>query len=163
MLDWRSAESQAHQSHLSVFTCTDFSTASFDEDVGFEYDDYPWEVEVQNHIHELRPPEYPPDFLLVGYDDAGLAAVVEMRVRPLDRHCFISTVAVANRVSRRGLAGEAIDQVHKVLDRYQINADYIVDAWIDPRNWAAKSVFEKRGYVHVEMRHTYEVWSQKFA
>lgn len=161
VLDWHSARS-AHRSDLSVFRCTDPGTVTFDEESGFACHDYPWEFEVQEHINSLHPPLHPPYFLLVGYDNVGLAAVIEMRVWEFDRHCFVNALAVAHRVSGNGLAGEALDLARRVLEKYGITSDYVIEGLVDVDNWAAKSVFGRRGFVHVEMRDGYEVWAQKF-
>lgn len=160
MLDWHSAD-RTHRADLRRFRCTDPATTTFDDERGFVCHDAPWEFEVQQYINELIPPAFVPEFLLVGYDEVGLAAVIEMRVFEFDRYCFISAVAVAHRVSGSGLAGTAIDLVHNVLSKYGLDADYFVEARIDPENDAAKRVFARRGYSCIDHYGMYEVWARK--
>lgn len=160
-LDWHSAGS-THRSHLSAFRCTLPDHGYFDEEEGFVCHDYPWELEVQEFINSLRPPVYPPEFLLVGYDEGGLAAVLSMRVARLDRYGFIQAVAVAQRCSGNRLAGEAIGVAAHVMGKHGFESDFLVQARIDPRNLAAKSAFTRSGYEHVGMAHGFETWARSF-
>lgn len=162
MLDWDSAKTQEHRAHLSVFRCASPESADWDEETEEFLHDYPWEIEVQDHINRLRVPAHVPEYLLVGYDGAKLVAVLELRVHPLERFCFISAVAVAHTHSGNGLAGEAIDLVHRVMSKYGIESDYVVQARVDPDNHAAQSVFAGRGYENLGMAHGYQTWSRLF-
>lgn len=161
MLEWHSATAE-HRSHLTSFRCTNPPYPRTDEETGEEFHDYPWELEVQRHVNRLRPPLTTPSFLLLGFDDATLAAVLEVIVAPLDRFCFIPTLAVAQDRSRNGLAGEALDLVTKVMQKYEFEDDYAVQARIDPYNYAAKSVFAGRGYQELELRNGYETWGRLY-
>jgi hypothetical protein len=129
VLDWHSAKRQDHRSYLSVFSCTDPASVTFDDEYGPQWEDYPWEFEVQQHINQLSVPARPPAFLLLGYDDEGLAAVIEMLVYDLDRYCFICAVAVAHRVSGKGVCGEALDLAPKVMSKYGYESDFVVEGW----------------------------------
>lgn len=160
VLDWHSAK-DSHRSHLSAFRCTLPEHGYFDEDEGFVCHDYPWELEVQNHIQSCRPVT-PPHFLLVGYDDVGLAAVIVLQVAPLDRHCFIEAVAVAQRVSGNGLVQEAIARASHVMSKYGFASDFLVTARIDPRNVSAQSAFTKAGFEHIESRSGFELWARRY-
>lgn len=146
---------------LRSFRCTD-SSPWVDEDTGEECHEYPWELEVERHINDWRPPAHPPNFLLLGYDGSGLASVIEMIVNPVGGHCFIPAIAVAHRVSRRGLAGEALATTAEVMALYGIQTDYVVEGRIDPNNWAAKSAFTGQGFRAVESLNGYEVWARKY-
>ncbi|MFC5791973.1 hypothetical protein EDM22_12350 [Agromyces tardus] len=162
MLDWHSA-TQDHRNDLSLFRCTDPATVSFDEERGFECHDFPWELRVQDHINtELIPPLHAPSFLDLGFDEDGLAAVVEMTVSEFDRGCFIHTLAVAHRVSGRGIAGEAIDRAPILLARYDISRDFIVEGLIDRDNIAAQSAFGRHGFEHSGYRNGCERWARLY-
>lgn len=161
MLAWHSAK-QEHRSDLGRFRCTDPASITFDDDTGPQCEDYPWEFEVEQHINRLNVPAHPPSFLLVGYDDVGLAAVIEMQVYQLDRYCFVSAVAVAHRVSGNGLCGEALDRVPQVMAKYGFENDFTVEGLVDVDNYAAKSAFERRGYEFSGMRNGYERWGRLF-
>lgn len=124
--------------------------------------DYPWELEVQDYVRDLRPQVCPPDFLLVGMDESGLASVLSMRVAPLDRFAFIGAVAVAQRVSGQGLASEAISKVAAVMSKYGMESDYLVSARIDRNNLAAKSAFTKSGFQLVGNHEDLEEWGRSF-
>jgi hypothetical protein len=150
------------RSALRGFRCADPADSTFDDERGFECHTAPWEFEVQEWIARLDPPLSPPDFLLLGSDDTGLAAVLCVRVQHLDRYCYIAAVGVAHRMSGRGLAGEALDRVHGLMEGYGFRGDYLVDALIDVDNSAAQSSFAGRGYVPVGREGRYERWASMF-
>ncbi|HKT57904.1 MAG TPA: hypothetical protein VJR25_14160 [Microbacterium sp.] len=161
-LDWHSA-TREHRAHLSSFSCTLPDHGYFDEDEGFVCHDYPWELEVQEFIRGMHPKVAAPDWLLVGYDDDGLAAVLAMRVSPFDRYAFIQAIGVAQRASGNGLAGEAITIAPQVMGTfYKMRSDFIVQARIDPMNFAAKSVAERAGFDHIGSDYTYETWTKRY-
>ncbi|GGH44902.1 GNAT family N-acetyltransferase [Microbacterium album] len=162
VLDWRNASGSQHRAHLSVFRCTQPEDSTYDEDSGLETHDYPWEYEVQDYVRRRHVPAHPPEFLLLGYDDKGLAAVIEIKVSEFDRFCFIAAVAIAQRVSGRGLAAEALARVHNVMTAYRITSNYTAMARIDPDNWPAKSAFAKQGYEYLEIQEGYELWARNF-
>ncbi|MEO2132741.1 GNAT family N-acetyltransferase [Microbacterium sp.] len=158
MLDWHSA-TEKHRSHLSAFSCTLPDHGYFDDEEGFVCHDYPWELEVQDYVRSHKPPVHPPEFLLVGYDDVGLAAVLKMRVNRLDGYALIQAVAVAQRASGQGLASEAIAQAERVMRKYNLN-DFVVAARIDPRNHAAKSAFTSAAYSYDRTEDGFDVWNR---
>lgn len=158
MLEWHSATSE-HRTALSTFRCADPANSTFDEERGWEAHDAPWEFEVQEHLNALNPPLSPPSFLLVGFDELGLAATIELHVSRLDRLCFVAAVGVAHRASGQGLGGEAVDQVHRVMVKYGFLSDYWLAARIDPDNSAAQSVFESRGFTVTGTNGRYENWA----
>lgn len=160
-LDWHSATA-AHRSDLTRFQCADPAYAWFDEDEGVPRHELPWEFEVQQHIQSYHPPAHAPEFLLVGYDPVGLAAMIEMRVAPFDRYCFIAAVAVAHRVSGHHLAGEALDLVPHVMSKYGFASNFVVQARIDPENYAAQSAFTSSGYRFMEVDRGYQTWAREF-
>jgi ribosomal protein S18 acetylase RimI-like enzyme len=84
------------------------------------------------------------------------------RVRHLDRYCYIAALGVAHRVSGRGLAGEALDQVQVLMADYGFRSDFLVDALIDAENSAAQSAFSGRGYVVVGEEGRYSRWARMF-
>lgn len=100
--------------------------------------------------------------MLLGYDEVGLAAAIEMIVNHLGSYCFVPAMAVAHRVSRRGLAGEALSTIAEVMALYDIRGDYVVEGFVDPNNWAAKSVFQGQGFREVEFRDRFEVWARRY-
>lgn len=161
MLDWRNATSD-DRPKLRDFHCADPANVTFDEENGFECHDAPWEFEVQEWIRALNPPVAVPNFIFLGFDEVGLAAVIYFVVYPFDRYCYIPAIGVAHRVSGQGLAGEALDRVHNLMRKYDINHDYLVDALIDKDNTAAHSAFAARGYQEVGMQGRYEKWAQQF-
>lgn len=161
VLEWHSATAE-HRSHLTSFRCTYPPYPRIDEETGEEFHDYPWELEVQRHINRLRPPLSPPGFLLLGFDEGALAALLEVIVTPLDRFCFIPTLAVAHDRSRNGLAGEALDLVERVMQKYDFADDFVVQARIDPDNHSAKSVFAGRKYAKLEFLNGYETWGRLY-
>lgn len=166
MLDWCNATTPTHRAHLSVFRCTDPESSRLVEDeFGEEYEEheFPWEFLVQDRINHYRVPVAPPTFLLVGYDDVGLAAVIELTVKEFDRYCYIHTLAVARRVSRRGIAGEAIALAEHLLEKYKITHDFTIEARIDPLNEYAKRAFTKAGFQFVEDFFEYERWGRVVA
>lgn len=163
MLDWCNATTPAHRAHLSVFRCTDPESSRLIEDeYGEEREehDYPWEFLVQDRINHLHVPAHPPNFVLMGYDSIGLAAVIELTVKEFERYCFIRAVAVAHRVSGQGFAGEAIALADHVLEKYHVTRDFTVEARIDPLNDAAKRAFTKAGFEYVEDFFEYERWGR---
>lgn len=161
MLEWHSATAE-HRSHLASFRCTYPAFATVDEETGEESHEYPWELEVQRHINHLRPPLAHPSFLLLGFENDSVAALIELIVTPLDRFCFIPTVAVDHTRSGNGLAGEAIDRVGNVMAKYDFRDDFVVQARIDPNNFAAKSAFAGRGFADLEMANGYETWGRLY-
>ena len=163
MLEWHNAKTQVHRSNLSVFRCASPEAATWDEEEEVYHHDFPWEIEVQEHFNGISVPAHRPEFLLVGYDGDTLVAVIELRVTEFERHCFIAAVAVAHAYSGNGLAGEAIDLAQRVMAKYGITSDFVVEALIDRDNYAAQSAFGKRGFEEVGARNGYQVWARLFA
>lgn len=157
-LDWCNARTPSHRSNLSVFRCTDPEGSHFDDETGVETHDCPWEFEVQDHIRRLHVPAHPPEFLLLGYDSEGLAAVLEMKVWPLDRFGFIRVIAVAQRAKGRGFGSETIEVAHRLMQKHQIVDDYYIETRIDPDNQASKSLFERNSFSFLFMEKDYEQW-----
>lgn len=147
---------------MRVFICEDPETVTRDFELDLEHHAAPWQWEVQKHVRKMNPPAYPPEFVYVGYDDDGLAAVIEMRVNPSDYEVFVAALAVAHRTSRHGLAGEALERVSVVADRYEWSEGWVGLALIDPRNTAAKTAFEKAGFAHEDDDGPYERWRRDF-
>jgi hypothetical protein len=161
-LVWHSAK-QEHRQHLSAFSCTLPDHGYFDDEEGFVCHDYPWELEVQDFIRSLHPPAHTPEFLLLGYDEDGLAAVLAMRVAKFDRYALIQAVGVAQRVSGQRLSQEVIGMATTVMAKYDFRPDYLIEARIDPDNLAAKSAFTRAGYAMSSEGGRYESWTRTFA
>lgn len=160
-LDWCTAKTPTHREHLSTFRCADPDHSFFDEEKEEEHHDFPWEIEVQEHVNALRVPAYAPVFLILGYDGDRLAAVLQLRVDHLDNYCWIKTVAVANWAKGQGHAVTAVTEiVDRVMQKYG-TSDYTVEAHVDRDNDSSQRAFDKAGFVHVEMRDGYELWARK--
>lgn len=161
VLDWRSATA-ADRTLLRDFCCTEPANPVFNEETeDFEHD-LPWELEVQDHVQRLHTPLTFPNYLLLGFLDSELAAVLEVIVTPLDNYCFVAILAVSQELSGRGYAGEALAQVEGVMRSCGISNEYTVEALVDRDNFSAKSVFEKGGYHSPDNRNGYERWLAHF-
>jgi hypothetical protein len=160
VLEWRDATAKDRQALLN-FQCVDLANCDFEDEEGWVPTSAPWEFEVQEHVrHELQPPLTAPNFLLLGFDAEGLAAMLELIVTPLDQYCFVASLAVAHRTSGRGLAGEALDQIDGVMAAYRPPPGYYIHANIDPDNTAAMSAFTGRGFAHIGENGRYERWGK---
>lgn len=127
-----------------------------------EYHDFPYEIEVQEHINGLSVPAHPPKFLILGYEDGRLAAVLELRTQHFDRYCFIRCVAVANWAKGNRYGKQAVSLVATVMSKYDVHNDYTVEAHVDRDNYPSQEMFESLGYRNVEMRDGYQVWARHF-
>jgi len=163
VLDWCNAKTAQHRSHLSTFRCADPEHTHFDDDAEVEYHDFPYEIEVQEHINALGVPAHPPTFLILGYIDERLAVVLQLTIQHFDRYAFIRTVATANWAKGNGYAQKALGVVGVVMAKYRIHSDYTVEAHVDQDNYRSQDLFERCGYHHVEMRDGYQVWARHFA
>lgn len=160
-LDWCNAKTRTHREHLSTFRCADPEHSDFDEETEEETHDFPWEVEVQEHINLLRAPKYPPSFLILGYEGDRLAVVLELDAYQFDRYCWVRCVGVANWAKGNGHAVEALtDVIHRVMSKYGITNDYTIEAHVDRDNDSSQRAFTKAGFECIGLRDGYEVWAK---
>lgn len=159
-VEWCTARTAEHRSHLSVFKCADPDYSHFDEETEEEWHELPWEFEVQEHINALAVPAHAPHFLILGYAAGRLAVVLQLLVQHFDRYCFVKVVAVANWARGNKLGRQALDLVPAVMAKYGMRSDFTVEAHIDRDNAPSQELFEEFGYTHVEMRSGYQVWAR---
>lgn len=161
-LAWCNAQA-SHRPDLRRFRCTTSEAPFIEDDEYSEQPELPWEQEVQDYVRDLNPGYRPPLFLLLGYDDVGLGAVLFLVVRPLDHYAYVECLAVAHRLSKQGVSKEALSLVARVMEKYETREPYISDALVDPNNHAAKSAFKRAGYEFAEYTPAgYERWAGRF-
>jgi len=74
-----------------------------------------WEYAVQSKLRRLRPPLAPPEFMLTGHDEHGLAAVVTFEELDGPAQVELCLAAIARRLRGKG-GGYADEMLTRALD-----------------------------------------------
>lgn len=125
----------------------------------------PWEWRLQGKIRQLKPPFDGPEYLLLGEDDEGLAAVSMFRETNGPSQVLLMCLAVALRLRFRGggfadeLAVRTMDEIteHAVA---QDVAAVDLNALVDEGNRHSQSLCRRMGLAHTSMwDDQLQVWS----
>jgi len=114
----------------------------------------PWELRVQSKLRAGRPPVEPPEYMIVGLDEHGLAAVLTYRELdgPAQVELAIGAVALRCRGKGGGYADEMLEEgLDRIAERaYNEGIDVIhLSTLVHESNRASHSLCRR-----LQMRHT---------
>lgn len=151
LLSWHFG-THAHRSDLPAFQCTDVRPKPREREWR-KFTPGWWEYEVQSRVRALRPPYRTDSFLLVGYDDVGLAAVSFVQELAGPDVVEAELGAVATRLRNKG-GGYADELIRETLDALTERAleqqvpEVLVVGHVYELNGPSQALCRRHGFVH---------------
>lgn len=150
LLDWRSIQA-TDTTGLQGFTCTAPAKSVYYPGRGKAHP-YPYELEVQSYVRNLRPPGDGESMVLLGLSDAEIRAVACMSVARSDEPgiemFLVQAVAVTINCRGQGLGDAALQQSIQILEdtNKKYNSDLPIAAKIHEDNAASQALFRRNGF-----------------
>lgn len=126
----------------------------------------PWELSLQREIHTANPRSNRQRVVLLGEDDAGLAAIT-VAEQAQDATVVIECVAVALRCRATGGSGIGDEALDMAMEWAIGRADaagsdrVLLTGKTDPGNVAGRRLVQKHGFALQERTSTAEIWYQQ--
>jgi hypothetical protein len=146
-IDWQPAHA-GHRYLLQHFVCTTPVKADWDRQRRAYVHPYPWELEVQSYLRDLKPPVRAKTALLLGTSHGRLIAVSHYGWDVLEEQFIIWAVARSVHASGAGVGSALIERAlyHLRQTKAAEDVDCGVFTRIDRRNGASKAAFASAGF-----------------
>lgn len=161
-LNWRDAN-RGDRGKLKQFVCTTPEKASWVPLRKGKFHPRQWELDVQSTVRNLKPPTPPGERIRLGFDDVGLAAVVNIaRAKGGDHGVVLQVIAVAQRLRRAEprFGPEALDEAVRVAAEFRdgLGGEAVgLFTRTVPKNAASKRMLTDYGFIYLDLAHNDEV------
>ena len=145
-LQWLIAD-RSHRHQLKTFTCTEPPGLLYDVHRGRHHPAL-WELQVQSHIRDIRPPRPPDEALLLGLASGSIAAVSHFGFDRSGEQFIVWAVATDVAHRRRGHASAILQRTLAVLavNKSDQGLDCGVFTRIHRSNEASQALFAEVGF-----------------
>jgi hypothetical protein len=164
-LDWSRASSDEDKRALEGFICTDAPTLPGVAEPSADDDDAWWESDVEINLQEVGFPLERGEYILLGRDSEGLAAVSWCWEQRGPQTVKILAIAVAQRLRQRHECWVGDEALQRTIDEVMGRADSVgipvAMIWgeVHSRNGDSLKLFERnRFFQHHHEGEMLEVW-----
>lgn len=153
-LRWVEAE-RSHTPDLASFVCTFPPSKTFTGTrIGFH--PVPWELELQSYLRGFRIPLREPDYMILGYDEDQLVAVVTFSRDGDDEYWIVDAIGRAYSHRNMGIGEEALTEALRRMDAFGLHG--WIATQIHPSNHKSRALFAKFGFEHSATVDGAEIW-----
>lgn len=145
-IDWQPAH-PGHAFVLQQFVCTNPPKRAYDKYRGLHHPK-PWELEVQSHLRERRPPLPTGEALLLGFQDGHLIGASHYGFDTSGEHFIIFALARAEGLQGSGIGDELLGQTLTYLRQTRDSEGLTCDVFtrIHDQNTASQGLFARAGF-----------------